>query len=56
MAGRKGTCRASCGGLGVGDNPLGKSRHRWEDNIKMNFKEVGRGGMDWIHLAQDMER
>jgi len=36
--------------------PLGRPRHRWEDNIKMDLKEMGCGGMDWIELAQDMDR
>jgi len=36
--------------------PLGKPRHRWEDNIKMDLKEVGCGDMDWIELAQDRDR
>jgi len=31
-------------------------RPRWEDNIKMDLKEVGCGGMDWIELAQDRDR
>ena len=31
-----------------GKRPLGRRRHRWEDNIKMDLQEVGRGGMDWI--------
>ena len=35
---------------------LGRFRRRWDDNIKMNFQEVGCGGMDWIELAQDMDR
>jgi hypothetical protein len=39
-----------------GKRPLGKPRHRWEDNIKMNLQEVECGGMDWIELAQDRER
>ena len=39
-----------------GNSPFGRTRRRWEDNIKMNFKEVGRGGMDWIELAQDRNR
>jgi len=30
-------------------------RRRWEDNIKMDLKEVGRGHMDWIELTQDRE-
>jgi hypothetical protein len=33
--------------------PLGKSRHRWEDNIKMVFQEIGHDIMDCIHLAQE---
>ena len=33
-----------------------RTRRRWEDNIKMVFEEVGRGGMDWIDLAQDRDR
>jgi hypothetical protein len=36
-----------------GERPLGRPRHRWEDNIKMDLKETGWGGMDWIDLAQD---
>jgi len=36
-----------------GKRPLGRPRHRWEDNIEMNLKEVGCGGMDWIELSQD---
>jgi hypothetical protein len=31
--------------------PLGRPRHRWEDNIKMDLQEVGCEGMDWIELA-----
>ena len=34
-----------------GKRPLGKSRRRWEDNIKMDLQEVGDGGMNWIDLA-----
>jgi hypothetical protein len=39
-----------------GRRPLGKPRRRWEDNIKMDFREIGFGDADWIHLAQDMDR
>jgi hypothetical protein len=39
-----------------GRRPLGRPRHRWEDNIKMDLREVGWGGMDWISLAQDRDR
>ena len=39
-----------------GKRPLGRSRHRWEDNIKMDLQEVGYGGMGWIQLAEDRDR
>ena len=39
-----------------GKRPLGRPRHRWEDNIKMDLQEVRCGGMDWIFLAQDRDR
>jgi len=40
----------------VGKRPLGRPRHRWDVNIKMDLQEVGCGVMDWIELAQDMDR
>ena len=43
-------------GIPLGKRPLGRARRRWEDNIKMDFQEVGCGGIDWIELAQDMYR
>jgi hypothetical protein len=39
-----------------GRRPLGRPRHRWEDNIKMNLQEVGWEGMDKIDMAQDRDR
>jgi hypothetical protein len=39
-----------------GRRPLGKSMHRWEDNIKIDFREVGFGDVDWIHLSQERDR
>ena len=39
-----------------GNRPLGRPRRRWEDNIKMDIREVGCRGMDWIELAQDRDR
>ena len=38
-----------------GKRPLGRPRHRWKDNIKMDLQDVGCGGMDWIELAQDRD-
>jgi len=39
-----------------GKMPLGRPRRRWEDNIKMDFQEVGAGRGDWMELAQDRDR
>ena len=39
-----------------GKRPLGKPRRRWKDNIKTDLQEVGYEGMNWIDLAQDMDR
>jgi hypothetical protein len=44
------------GGEIWGKEPLGRPRRRWEDNIKIDFKEVGCGDMDWFELAQDRNR
>ena len=38
-----------------GKRPLGRTRRRWEDNIKLYLQEVGCGGLDWIELAQDRD-
>ena len=39
-----------------GNRPLGRSKRRWEGNIKMELQEIGCGGMDWFDLAQDLDR
>ena len=39
-----------------GKRPLGRRRHRWEDNIKMDLEEVGRGSGDWMEFAQERDR
>jgi hypothetical protein len=39
-----------------GKRPLGRPRHRWIDNIKMDLLEVGLNVVDWIGLAQDRYR
>jgi hypothetical protein len=38
-----------------GKRPLGSPRHRWVDNIKIELREKGWEGMDWIDLAQDRD-
>jgi hypothetical protein len=52
---RRNACRMSMG------NPEGKrsqcrARRRWVDNIKMDFREIEWGGMDWIDVAQDRDQ
>ena len=42
-------------GKPVGKRTLGRPRHRWEDNIKMDLQEIGRGCGDWMELAQDRD-
>jgi hypothetical protein len=39
-----------------GKGPLGRPRCRWVDNIKIDFRELGWDGMDWIDLAQDRDQ
>jgi hypothetical protein len=39
-----------------GKRPLGRSRHRRVDNIKINLREIGWDGMDWTDLAQDRDK
>jgi hypothetical protein len=38
-----------------GKRPLGRRRRRWVDNIKMDLREIGWDGRDWIDLAQDRD-
>jgi hypothetical protein len=38
------------------ERPLGRSRRRWEDNIKRNLQEVEWNGLEWIDLSQDRDR
>jgi hypothetical protein len=39
-----------------GKRPLRRQRRKWADNIKMDLRGVGWGGMDWIHLDQDRDQ
>jgi hypothetical protein len=39
-----------------GRRPLGRPRHRWQGNIKIDLQELGWGGIEWIKVAQDRDR
>jgi hypothetical protein len=43
-------------GMLEGKRPLGRPRRRWVDNIKMDLREIGWDGRDWIDLAQDRDQ
>jgi hypothetical protein len=43
-------------GKHYGKRPLGRPKRRWEDGIKMDLEEIGWGGVEWIHPAQDRDR
>jgi hypothetical protein len=43
-------------GIPKGKTQLGGPRHRWEDNITMDIREIVWGGVNWIHLAQDRDQ
>jgi len=55
MGEKRGVYRALVG-KHEGKRPLGRPRRKWEDSIKMDFQEVGCGGMEWIELAQDRNK
>jgi hypothetical protein len=52
MGERRGVYRVLIG-RPKGKRPLGRPRHRWEDNIKMELREIWIDGVNWIWLAQD---
>jgi len=54
MGERRGVYRVLVG-KPEGKGPLGRTRRRWEDNVKMDLNEVGCGSMDWIELAEDRD-
>jgi hypothetical protein len=53
MNGEKRNAYRNLVGKPVGKRTLGRPRHRWEDNISMDRREIGWGGMDWIVVDQD---
>jgi hypothetical protein len=40
-------------GMPEGKRPLGRPKRRWVDNVKMDLREIGWDGMDWIDVAQN---
>jgi hypothetical protein len=36
-----------------GKRPCERFRHRWEDNVRMDLREIGWEGVDWMHLSED---
>ena len=55
MGERRGVYRVLVG-KPEGKRPLGRTRRRWENNIRMDLQNVGCGVMDWIELGQDRYR
>jgi hypothetical protein len=52
---KRNVCRGLVG-KPIGKKPLGGPRRRWENNIKMDLREIGWGGVDWIDLAPDRDQ
>jgi hypothetical protein len=46
-------CIQNVGRKTLKKEPLGRPRNRWEDSIRMDLREIGWEGVDWIHLAHD---
>jgi hypothetical protein len=53
--GKRNACRVLVG-KPERNRKLGRPRHRWVDNIRLDLGEMAWGGVDWIGLAQDRER
>jgi hypothetical protein len=55
MGEKRNACRIFLG-KPEGKRPLGRQRRRWVDNIKMDLREIGWDGVDWIDMAQDRDQ
>jgi hypothetical protein len=55
MGGKRNACKILVG-TPERKRSLGRPRHRWVDNIKIDLRDIGWNGMDWIELAQDRDR
>jgi hypothetical protein len=49
-------CMENIGWKIYGKRPLGRLRRRWEDNIRIDVREIGWGDVDWIHVAEDRDQ
>jgi hypothetical protein len=56
MNGEKRNSYKTLAGKPEGKKPLGRLRSRWVDNIKIDLREIGWYGMDWIDVAQDRDQ
>jgi len=54
--GRDEKCIQNFGLKPEGKQPLRWSRHRWDDNIRMDLQEIGQKNVDWIHLAEEKDQ
>jgi hypothetical protein len=43
-------------GMPEGKRPLGRPRRKWVDNIKIDLRDIGQDGVDWIYMAQDRDQ
>jgi hypothetical protein len=55
MGEKRNACRILVG-MPEGNKPLGRPRHSWVDNIKIDLGEIEWDGVDWIHMAQDRDQ
>jgi hypothetical protein len=39
-----------------GKRPLGRPRYKWGNDVRMDLREIGWEGVDWMHLAQDRDQ
>lgn len=49
-------CAGFLVGKPEGKKPIGRPRYRWQDNIKVNLEEIGWVGMDWVDVAEDIDK
>jgi hypothetical protein len=55
MGEKRNACRILVG-KAEGKRPLGRPRRRWVDNIKIDLREIGWDGVDWVDMSQDRDQ